>query len=119
MERRNCKDMIHGVQGEFDVTERHTNFIVRLKDKFCDCRKWHITVLPYKHAARCIFRKKLQLEDNVDDCFNVDTYKNLYNHIVHPIAAPQMWEKRNLPELDPHMLKKEQLGHDNIKEESP
>ncbi|KAJ8438929.1 hypothetical protein Cgig2_033816 [Carnegiea gigantea] len=74
---------------------------VRLKDKFCDCRKWQLTGLPCKHAARCIFRMKQQLEDYVEDCFTVEKYKNLYNHIVHPIVAPQMWEKRNLPNLDP------------------
>jgi len=62
---------------------------------------------------------KQWLEDYVEDCFTVNEYKNLYNHIVHPIIAPQIWEKRNFPELDPHMLKKEQVGHRNIKEETP
>ncbi|KAJ8439455.1 LOW QUALITY PROTEIN: hypothetical protein Cgig2_008486 [Carnegiea gigantea] len=78
IESRNCIHLVHAVQGEFDVTEGHTNFIVRLQDTFCDCRKWQLTGLPCKHAAR-----------------------NLYNHIIHPIAAPQMQEKRNLPDLDP------------------
>ncbi|KAJ8436431.1 hypothetical protein Cgig2_013472 [Carnegiea gigantea] len=31
----------------------------------------------------------------------MEKYRNLYNYIVHPIAAPRMWEKRNLPNLDP------------------
>ena len=44
---------------------------------------------------------KQQLEDYVEDFFTVEKYRNLYNHIVHPIAAPQMWEKRNFPDLDP------------------
>jgi len=61
---------------------------------------------------------KQQLEDYVDDCFTVDTYRHLYNHIVHPISAPQMWERRDLPTLDPHMFKKEQVGHQNIEEEN-
>ena len=58
MKSRNCKNLIHAGQGEFDVTEGHTNFTVRLKDKFCDCRKWQLTGLPCKHAGRCIFRMK-------------------------------------------------------------
>jgi len=49
---------------------------------------------------------KQQLEDYVEDYFTVKKYKNLYNHIVHPIAAPQMWEKRNLPDLDPPYAQK-------------
>jgi len=101
MESRNCKNLLHAGQGEFDVMEGHTNFTVRLQDKFCDCRKWQLTGLPCKHAARCILRMKQQLEDYVDDCFTVDTYRQLYNHIVHPISAPQMWESRDLPTLDP------------------
>lgn len=101
MESRNCTHLVHAGQGEFDVTEGHTNFTVRLQDRFCDCRKWQLTGLPCKHAARCILRMKQQLEDYVDDCFTVEKYRNLYSHIIHPIAAPQMWEKRNLPDLDP------------------
>ena len=106
MESRNCKNLTHAGQGEFDVTEGHTNFTVRLQDGHCDCRKWQLTGFPCKHAARCILRMKQQVEDYVDDCFTVDTYKNLYNHIVHPISAPQMWETRNLPTLDPPHLQK-------------
>jgi len=106
MESRNCTNLIHAGQEECDVIEGHTNFTVRLKDKFCDCRKWQLTSLPCKHVARCIFRMKPQLEDYVDECFSVDTYQNLCNHIVHLVAAPQMWEKRNLLALDPPYAKK-------------
>ena len=40
MESRNCTNLIHAGQGKFDVTKGHTNFAVRLQDKFCDYRKW-------------------------------------------------------------------------------
>jgi len=53
MESRNCRTLIHAGQREFDVMEGHTNFIVRLKDNFCDCRKWQLSGLPCEHAARC------------------------------------------------------------------
>jgi len=65
MESRNCRNLIHAGQGEFDVTGGYTNFTLRLKDKFCDCRKWQLTGLPCKHAVRCISRMKQQLEDYV------------------------------------------------------
>ncbi|KAJ8421207.1 LOW QUALITY PROTEIN: hypothetical protein Cgig2_025005 [Carnegiea gigantea] len=58
-----------------------------------------------KHTARCIFRIKQQLEDYAEDDFAMEKYRNLYIHIVHPIGALQMWDKRNLPNLDPLMLK--------------
>ncbi|KAJ8420926.1 hypothetical protein Cgig2_030220 [Carnegiea gigantea] len=90
MESRNCTHLVHANQGEFDVTEGHTNFTVRLQDKFYDYRKWQLTGLHYKHAARCIFRMKQQLEDYMEDYFTLEKYRNLYNHI----------EKRNLPNLN-------------------
>ena len=43
----------------------------------------------------------------------MENYKNLCDHIVYPIVVPKMWEKRV-----PHMLKKEKLGHQNIKEKT-
>ncbi|KAJ8427209.1 hypothetical protein Cgig2_004368 [Carnegiea gigantea] len=67
--------------------KHHTNFTVRLKDRFCDCRKWQLTVLPCKHATRCIFKLTKQLEDYIEDCFTMEKYRNLYNYIVHPITA--------------------------------
>ncbi|KAJ8435902.1 hypothetical protein Cgig2_010259 [Carnegiea gigantea] len=48
-----------------------------------------------------------KLEDYVEDCFNVDKYRNLYSHIVHSIVASQMWDKRNSPDLEaPYAQKK-------------
>ncbi|KAJ8421831.1 LOW QUALITY PROTEIN: hypothetical protein Cgig2_024207 [Carnegiea gigantea] len=39
MDSRNCTLLVHAGQGEFDMTKGHTNFAVRLQDKFYDCRK--------------------------------------------------------------------------------
>ena len=101
MESMNCTHLVHVGQWEFDMTKGHTNFIVRLQDKYCDCRKWQLTGLPCKHVGRCILRMKQQLNNYVEHCFIVEKYRNLYNHIIHPIAAPQMWDKRNLADLEP------------------
>ncbi|KAJ8430684.1 LOW QUALITY PROTEIN: hypothetical protein Cgig2_024549 [Carnegiea gigantea] len=84
MESRNYTHLVYVGQGEFDVTEGHTNFTVR----FYDCKKWQFTGLPYKHITRCIFKMKQQLDDYVEGCFTVEKYRNLHNHIVQPIAAP-------------------------------
>ncbi|KAJ8428682.1 hypothetical protein Cgig2_006356 [Carnegiea gigantea] len=47
-------------------------------------------MLPYKDVARCIFNMKQQVRDYIKDCFTVKKYRNLYNHILLPILAPQM-----------------------------
>ncbi|KAJ8444068.1 LOW QUALITY PROTEIN: hypothetical protein Cgig2_030925 [Carnegiea gigantea] len=63
-------------------------------------------LVPYMHKKLLMIELKSKnythlLEDYVEDCFTVEKYKNLYNQIVHPIATPQIWEKRNFPDLDP------------------
>ncbi|KAJ8448871.1 hypothetical protein Cgig2_030727 [Carnegiea gigantea] len=70
--------------------------------RFEKSQKWNGKLVP------CILGMKQQLEDYVEGYFTLEKYRNLYSHIVHPIAASQMWEKRNLPDLDPLMLKRKQ-----------
>ncbi|KAJ8437761.1 hypothetical protein Cgig2_009476 [Carnegiea gigantea] len=98
---QNCLSVVHTGQGEFDVVEGCTNFTVKLKEHFCDCKKWHITGLPYKHSAKCILRMKGQLEDYCAPWFSIDNYRKLYENIIHPISDPCMWGDTNLPTLDP------------------
>ncbi|KAJ8427350.1 hypothetical protein Cgig2_016216 [Carnegiea gigantea] len=98
---RNCLSVLHAGQGEFDVVEGCTNFIVKLKEHFCDCKKWQITSLPCKHSTRRILRMKGQLEDYCAPWFSTDNYRKLYKNIIHPISDPCMWGDTNLPTLDP------------------
>jgi len=62
-ESRNCLSVFHAGKGEFDVVEGCTNFTVKLRDRFCDCKRWQITGVPCKHSARFILRMKDKLED--------------------------------------------------------
>ncbi|KAJ8424734.1 hypothetical protein Cgig2_010034 [Carnegiea gigantea] len=89
------------VVDDFDVVEGCTNFTVKLKEHFCDCKKWQITGLPCKHGARCILRMKGQLEDYCAPCFSTDNYRKLYDNIIHPISDPCMCGDTSLPTLDP------------------
>ncbi|KAJ8425504.1 hypothetical protein Cgig2_015878 [Carnegiea gigantea] len=97
---RNCLRVVHTGQGEFDVVEGCTNFTVKLKEHFCNCKKWQITGLPCKRSARCILRMKGQLEDYCAPWFSTDNYRKLYENIIHPLSDPCMWEDINLPTLD-------------------
>lgn len=109
LEGRDLAGCLHAGAGKFDVKDNRKNFVVQLNQRDCVCGKWQLTGIPCKHAARCIARMKRNPEDYVDHCYNVETYRNLYNRIVHPISDPIMWNPRpNLPELDPprHQVKK-------------
>jgi len=44
---------------------------------------------------------KDKIKDYSEDWFTVEQYNRLYDTIVHPISALSIWEKRDLPKLDP------------------
>jgi len=107
VDSRNYSNIVPAGRGEFDVLEGSTNFTVRLTDHFCNCKKWQISGLPCKHAARCILRMNQQLDDYCSQWFSTQKYRNLYDGIIHPISDPCMWGETTLPVLDPpHELRK-------------
>ncbi|KAJ8430734.1 hypothetical protein Cgig2_004627 [Carnegiea gigantea] len=87
-ESKNCLSVVNAGKGEFDVVEDRTNFTVKLRDQFCDCKRWQITSLPYKDSARCILRMKGKLENYCAPWFSTENYRKLYDNIIHPISDP-------------------------------
>ncbi|KAJ8452488.1 hypothetical protein Cgig2_000077 [Carnegiea gigantea] len=57
------------------------------------------SMIPCKHAVRCILRMRDKFQDYCNDWFKVEKYRKLYDTIVHPMSTPTMWENRILPEL--------------------
>ena len=39
-EYRNCLTVVHAGKGEFDVIKGCSNFTVKLRVQFCDCKGW-------------------------------------------------------------------------------
>ena len=63
IDAKNCSNVAPVGRGEFDILECNTNFTVKLRDHYCDYKKWQISGIPCKHAARCILRMNQKLED--------------------------------------------------------
>jgi len=97
LESRNCCNLVPTGRGEFDVREGSINFTVKLADHYYDCQRWQVSGIPYKHAARCILGLNHKLDDYCCPWFNVESYRKLYDGIIHPIPDSCF----ELPALDP------------------
>ncbi|KAK4394334.1 hypothetical protein Sango_1904200 [Sesamum angolense] len=59
--------------------------------------------IPCKHACSAIFNQNLQPEDMVHPYYNVDTYKQVYEHAILPISGQTLWNETGLvPPLPPN-----------------
>ncbi|XP_060196681.1 uncharacterized protein LOC132626000 [Lycium barbarum] len=87
------------------------NWAVDLENKSCSCRKWSLTGIPCKHAIAAIWAKKDNILDYVHDCYNVETYRRIYENSVLPMNGPQMWPKSSkVPPLPPRVIKDNKRG---------
>ena len=82
---------------KFEVKNGLQSFIMDLKKRTCNCRKWDITGIPCCHAISCIFFNREVVEKYTNDCYKVSTYKACYEPIIDPINSQNMWTPTRLP----------------------
>ncbi|GAA0167716.1 hypothetical protein LIER_22587 [Lithospermum erythrorhizon] len=80
---------------------------VDLEKRQCSCRKWKLTDIPCKHACAVIKLNGDYVEDFVDECYIVGTYKKVYAPAIQLMAGPELWPQtgRQGP-LPPPMIQK-------------
>ncbi|KAK9042891.1 hypothetical protein V6N11_071245 [Hibiscus sabdariffa] len=76
----------------FQVRCPSTHFVVNIAEMTCSCRRWQLSGLPCSHAISCIFNRRLQVEDYVDNCYKVATFLNTYAYTINPIAGEDQWD---------------------------
>ncbi|KAJ8421507.1 hypothetical protein Cgig2_013185 [Carnegiea gigantea] len=101
LESRNYCNLVPAGRGEFAVREGSTNFTVKLAYHYCDFQRWQVSGIPCKHVARCILSLNHKLDDYCYPWFNVESYRKLYDGIIHPIPDSCLWGESELPALDP------------------
>uniref|UniRef100_A0A2N9HNE0 CCHC-type domain-containing protein n=1 Tax=Fagus sylvatica TaxID=28930 RepID=A0A2N9HNE0_FAGSY len=58
------------------------------------------------HAITCIHYNKEKVDNYVDDCYKVPTYKTCYKRMILPINGSTMWAKTRLPPMKPPHLRR-------------
>nr|XP_043630317.1 uncharacterized protein LOC122601637 [Erigeron canadensis] len=73
--------------------------VVDINERTCSCRKWQLTGMPCKHAICGLWNAKDNsvqvgiVEDWVDPCYRLDTWKEVYAFKVEPVTGSSSWPK--------------------------
>ncbi|XP_021658767.2 uncharacterized protein LOC110648739 [Hevea brasiliensis] len=104
-ESRNCFCTLVG-ERRYEVDFYDTTNVVNLIHQSCTCRMWELSGIPCKHAVSAIYTNREQPEKYVHKYFHKDTYFSIYNYVLHPLPGQYDWEKTNLPDIQPAMVRK-------------
>jgi hypothetical protein len=96
------------VNGIFKVTtgEYERSYIVDIKAKICDYKRWQLTGIPCHHAIACCMNDRISPETLVHKCYSIDTYKKAYAHTLVPLRGRCFWEKMNGVTVHPPLFTK-------------
>lgn len=70
-------------------------------------RRWQLCGISCPHAICCIFRRKQDPYDYVDDCYKRDVYLKCYNPIISPMPSMDKWITNVPHPLLPSVFKKQ------------
>lgn len=94
-------------QGIFQVNERENQYIVDIRAKECECRRWQLTGIPCQHAITCLRHERIQSESVVHECYSIQSFHRAYERNILPCKDMSTWEKVNgTPVLPPVYEKK-------------
>lgn len=88
----------------YEIRHQGHQFVVDLKNKTCNCRRWELTGIPCVHACRAIAHRKekdVTAIDYVDNYYTVETFQKSYAHSINPMPGPEMWKKTSLVKVLP------------------
>ncbi|XP_057444251.1 uncharacterized protein LOC130736432 [Lotus japonicus] len=92
--------------GEFQVKDGFTTFVVKLRTRECGCNYWRLSGLPCKHACACITYKRENVEMFCDEAYTTRIYCLSYTEIIHPMPELDTNNRGCYGKIDPPALKR-------------
>ncbi|XP_070668106.1 uncharacterized protein [Malus domestica] len=96
--------------GENEYLVQHLSgrqFVVKLKESTCSCRRWDLCGIPCSHAIACILARDESVYTYVYDCYKKEAYLNSYDPMIHPVPGMDLWDRTDLTLLKPPICKKQ------------
>ena len=87
--------------GEFE-----REYIVDLKGRTCDCRRWQLCGIPCHHAIACCRAERIDPEQLVHNCYTIESHKAAYAYNMVPLRARVHWVKQNGVPINPPLYTK-------------
>jgi len=100
-----CYAMPSG-NGLFQVLEREFQYIVDIRAKTCECRKWNLIGIPCQHAVSCLRHERIPVESVVHECYSLEAFSRAYDSKVIPCRDITLWENINGPTVLPPKYEK-------------
>ena len=100
--------VIHAGGGVYKVSygDMDKGYVVDMKGKTCDCRRWQLSGIPCPHALACCREDRIQPESLVHSCYNIATFRQAYAFSLSPLRGRDFWEKMNGVEVHPPLFTK-------------
>jgi len=93
-------------QGIFQVHERDKQYIMDIRSKECECRRWQLTGIPCQHTISCLRHERIPQESVVHECYSVQAFQRAYENIILPCKDMETWERVNGPQVLPPVYEK-------------
>ena len=73
------------------LNSRGMRYIVNLEKWTCSCGYFQLAGLPCCHAICAIYKSGRKVEDFIDKCYYIDTFKKNYEHCLQPVEGEESW----------------------------
>ncbi|KAH7569080.1 hypothetical protein JRO89_XS06G0101600 [Xanthoceras sorbifolium] len=91
LEEARFVDVMCPSEHEFEVKDKYKFFVVNLQTQSCDCGRWEVTRIIYKHMLVVITAKRLNVANYVDKSLTKAAYLKTYGYVIHPIPDQSHW----------------------------
>ena len=93
-------------EGIFQVQDRDYQFIVDIKEKKCECRRWDLTGIPCAHAISCLRHERIAPKSMLPECYSTTSYLLAYGQHIRPCRDKSTWDKVAATEILPPIYEK-------------
>ena len=73
------------------LTGRGRRYTVNLERKTCSCGYLQLAGLPCCHAICAIYKSGRKVEEFIDPCYYINTFKKIYEHCLQPVEGEECW----------------------------
>ena len=73
------------------LNSRGMRYIVNLEKWTCSCGYFQLAGLPCCHAICAIYKSGRKVEEFIDPCYYIDTFKKIYEHCLQPVEGEENW----------------------------
>ena len=93
---------------EYEIEDYSFTFLVNMETRSCNCNRWQVSGIPYRHAWVVINNNREDAESYVSDKNTTAAYRLAYDFSIHAIPDNRFWPRDlTADECSPPEVKKQ------------